>query len=233
VVALPSSMVSRIDSHLTPELVSKSREYDRIAAIYATIRERDIPTAEHSRRVAIYAHRLARALGFSREAARPYDRLGRIHDVGKAWITETILNKRGPLTPEEIAVVRAHASNGARIVAGYDLPDFYVQGVHSHHEAYNGSGYPDQISGDDIPLAARVIAIADAFDVITSDRPYKTAATLDVAMAELKSGAGKQFDPVFVQVFAEVALHYPQFIVPARLCVLPTNTARHKIASGF
>jgi putative nucleotidyltransferase with HDIG domain len=232
VVAFPFQP-ARIDSHLTPELVSDTSMRDRIFSIVTSIRERDVVTSEHSRRVAIYLQRMARALGFSRELAQQYALLGLLHDAGKAWISDDILNKTGSLTPEELNIIRAHATNGAMIVAGYDVPDFFIEGVYHHHEAYNGSGYPDHLIGDAIPLSSRMVAIADTFDVITSDRPYRVAASLDAALAEIESKINIQFDGQLAHVFIALARKFPHFLVPARLCVIPQNSVRVQVTTGF
>lgn len=232
-VIFPLSSTNAIASHLIPSAVSDSTPRDRIFELYTTIRERDVLTSEHSRRVAIYAQRLARWLGYSRAEAQQYALLGRIHDIGKVWITDAILNKQTPLTPGEYSMIRNHAANGAGIVHGYDLSDFFVTGVQSHHEEYDGTGYPDRLVGTDIPEPARLIAIVDAFDVITSDRPYKQAASVNDAITEITAQSGIHFDPEFVSAFVTMLRHYPHFLVEARICVVPHHAAWHEIATNF
>jgi HD-GYP domain-containing protein (c-di-GMP phosphodiesterase class II) len=224
----------RLDSHLLPESVSGFSARERLFNVVQVVRERDILTFEHSRRVAIYARRLARALGHTGDDAQQYALLGLVHDAGKIMIGEAILNKCGALTPAEIDEIRQHATIGALLIAGYDLPEFFTPAVRHHHEAYNGSGYPKHLCGDAIPEAARLIAIVDAFDVITSARPYKVAETsLTVALDTIAADAGRQFDPEMARVFVDVARQRPHFIVPARLCAVKTGTARDQIATDF
>ncbi len=229
----------RIDSHLTPAEVSATSERDRLFALVNVIRERDVLTAEHSRRVATYAQRLARALGHDRAQAHDFGLLGLIHDVGKVWITDGILKKTGPLTQDEYRAIQQHAPSGGSIVSGYDLPAWLAQGVRHHHEAHDGSGYPDGLAGDAIPYAARIIAVVDAFDVITSDRPYKQAVAFDIALDAIARDAGTKLDPLIARSFVEMAAHWPQphFVVPPRLCIVASRTnadaAWVQIATGF
>jgi HD-GYP domain-containing protein (c-di-GMP phosphodiesterase class II) len=227
----------RPDNHILPAQVSELDDRQRIFAIVETVRQRDILTYEHSRRVAIYAQRLARRLGASRAEAERFALAGQIHDAGKSWIADTILNKTGALTDEEFDTIRAHTLIGERIADAYDLPEFFTQAARHHHENYDGSGYPDGLSGIAIPFVARVLAVADAFDVITSERPYKPAATLDDALAEIARMAGRQFDPALAAVFADLARAHEPFIVPARICAVPWYPqhagAWYRIATEF
>jgi len=229
----PDPGMQRIDRHVSPEDVSKLDDRARLFRLVQVIQARDLLTFEHSRRVAHYARSLSRALGHNRDVAQQYWQLGMIHDVGKMWIGEAILNKAGSLTATEFEKVREHAQAGARLITGFDLPEFYAPAVHHHHEMFDGSGYPAGLAGTTIPEAARLLAIVDAFDVITSERPYKLAATLDVAMNEIMRGAGTQFDPDMVQIFVCLTANNSHFIIPARLCAVKTNTARYQIVTGF
>ncbi len=229
----PPAAVKRIDSHLKISHVSETTEIERLCALIDIVRLRDLRTYEHSWRVAIYARRLALALGCDRQLALDYARIGLLHDAGKIWISESLLNKRGQLTPAEHLKIRDHAVFGAHMISGYDLPTSFMPGVRHHHEAYDGSGYPDGLAGEAIPDAARLIAIVDAYDVITSGRPYKAAASPDIAVSEITMGAGKQFDPQMVNAFMRISPARADFVLPITLDVPATGTARDIIAAGY
>jgi len=159
-------------------------------------------------------YRLWRNIGFAAE----------LHDIGKIGISERLLHKRGPLTDYEYDEVMRHTMIGEQIIAplmGVDLTVKEV--VRWHHERMNGTGTPDGLSGDDIPLAARVVAVADAFDAMTSARPYRTSLSLDAARRELLENAGTQFDPECVEALVRLLdLHSP----------LPTPPGERGVGSG-
>lgn len=218
----------------TPEKLDETAN-ERISLLIRAIRERDILTFEHSRRVAIYARRLARALGYTHAEARRFALLGLIHDVGKMWMGD-ILKKTTALTPEEYNRIKDHAFIGYKLALGYDLPHFYADAIHHHHEMYDGNGYPERLSGEEIPSASRLIAVVDAFDVITSARPYKMAESLEEALVEIEDDAGKHFDPLLAATFITVAKRHPSFLVPPRICVVPwgeKSNAWYQIVTGF
>jgi HD-GYP domain-containing protein (c-di-GMP phosphodiesterase class II) len=127
-----------------------------------------------------------------------------LHDVGKLAIPDAILNKPGELEEGEWELMREHPEHGARILAEVPFLDRALEVVRHHHERWDGNGYPDGLAGDEIPLWARIFAIVDTVDAITSDRPYRPARSLDCAYDELLAGAGRQFDPVCVQAFAHL-----------------------------
>jgi putative two-component system response regulator len=210
----------RPDLHITPAEVSDLDERRRVLALLEAVRERDIVTFEHSRRVAIYAQRLARALGKTRSEATQYAMAGQIHDAGKSWINNDILKKTGELTEAEYHTIRAHVLIGERMAVAYDLPELLRQAARSHHEAFDGSGYPDGLSGTAIPEVARVVAVVDAFDVITTDRPYKEASDMAAALAEIERQMGYQFDPTIASTFITLARKAETFLVEPRLCVV-------------
>jgi putative two-component system response regulator len=135
-------------------------------------------------------------LGQLREAAA-------LHDIGKLAIPSGTLEKPGPLTEQERALMQTHTDAGARILAGNEEPMLRMAAdvALAHHEHWDGSGYPQGLAGDQIPLAARIVAVADVFDALTHDRPYKVAWSLDDARAEIAAGAGTQFDPRVVSAF--------------------------------
>ncbi len=208
--------------------IEKERETRKVLLSFAkSIQERDIITYEHSRRVATYAHRLARQLGWSRREARDLALAALVHDLGKTWIANDILNKSAALSDEERRKMERHPIIGARILIGCDVHPFYVETVLYHHETWNGRGYPAGLRGDDIPMSARILAVADVYDVLTSERPYKAPLSKDAARERLLLGAGISFDPLIVQVFIHLLDTTPGFTLPQRLYVIPP-VAPHK-----
>jgi HD-GYP domain-containing protein (c-di-GMP phosphodiesterase class II) len=224
----PVPQDQRPDRDILPADVSGQSDRERILAIYETVRQRDILTAEHSRRVGIYAQRLARHLGLSRTEIAAYGLAGRIHDAGKSWMPNDILRKTGELSSEETDFIRGHTIIGERFAIAYDLPEFYLQAIRSHHEWFDGSGYPDHKSGPEIPFVARLLAVVDAFDVITSDRPYREAAECAHAIAEIDRERERQFDPEIAAAFITMVTRHDveEFRVTARICAVPWAPAR-------
>ncbi len=180
-------------------------------------------TYEHSRRVATYAQRLARYLGWSRRNARDLALAALVHDLGKTWIANDILNKSEALSDDERRAIERHPLIGARILIGCDIHAFFVDTVLYHHEAWNGRGYPTGLRGEEIPLSARILTIADVYDVLTSQRPYKVPLSIDMARERLLLGSGTSFDPTLVRAFLHLLDTNPNFTLPQRLCPLPTR----------
>lgn len=198
--------------------INNERENRRVLLSFArSIQERDIVTYDHSRRVATYAQRLARYLGWSRRDARDLALAGLVHDLGKTWIGNDILLKSDKLSDDERREMERHPIIGARILIGCDVHPFFVETVLYHHEAWDGRGYPTGLKGEEIPLSARILTIADVFDVLTSHRPYKAALSLDVARERLLQGASASFDPVIVRAFLNLLDTGNQFLIPQRV----------------
>ena len=191
-----------------------------------SIQERDIVTYEHSRRVATYAQRLARYLGWSRSEARDLALAALVHDLGKTWIANDILMKSAGLSDEERRTMERHPIIGARILIGCDVHPFYVETVLYHHEAWDGRGYPTGLKGEEIPLSARILTVADVYDVLTSQRPYKVALSEEAARERLMLGAGRSFDPMVVRAFVYLLDTHPNFRLSERLCAIPEATKR-------
>lgn len=191
-----------------------------------SIQERDIVTYEHSRRVATYAQRLARYLGWSRGEARDLALAALVHDLGKTWIANDILLKSAALSDEERRTMERHPIIGARILIGCDVHPFYVETVLYHHEAWDGRGYPTGLKGEEIPLSARILTVADVYDVLTSQRPYKAALSEEAARERLLLGSGRSFDPMVVRAFLYLLDITPNFTLPQRICALPEATIR-------
>jgi hypothetical protein len=164
---------------------------------------RDDNSPEHMQRVASHAARIARQLGQDDRTVTLIRQAAPLHDLGKIAIPDTILLKPGRLEPEEFEVVKTHAVLGARVLAdsGSEVLAVAEQIARSHHERWDGDGYPDGLAGGAIPLVARVVFVADVFDVLVHERPYKEAWTVEDAAREIRSGAGTQFDPDVVEAF--------------------------------
>jgi putative nucleotidyltransferase with HDIG domain len=174
-----------------------------LAALSAAIEARDPYARGHSSRVTVFAQAMARRMDLDAERISIL-RLGALlHDVGKLAVPSSVLLKRGPLDQEELDQVRRHPEAGARMLRTLGAPDTILPLVLHHHERWDGSGYPMGRKGEEIPLEARVLCIADSFDAMTSTRPYRAPKTPDEALSELERCAGTQFDPELVDAFAD------------------------------
>ena len=171
---------------------------------------KDNYTGEHSKTVARLAEGVALRCGLSEEDA-VYVKLGALlHDVGKIGVPEEVLRKPGELTEEETYVMRRHVHHGEQALVGVPNMDGVRQMVMHHHEWWNGGGYPAGLCGEEIPLGARIIAVVDAYDAMTSDRPYRQRLPQSVAIERLRAGAGTQFDPIIVgKLFDYLNMHEP------------------------
>lgn len=172
-----------------------------LAALGSAVAKRDRGTNAHNYRVTIYAIRLAEAVGLSRERIRGLIKGAFLHDVGKIAIADAILQKPGRLTEEEIAVMKAHVSHGVEIVGKFRWLTDALDVVQHHHEKVDGSGYPAGLKGDEIPISARIFAIVDVFDALTTRRPYKEPAPLHESVFTLLAGKGTAFDPALLDEF--------------------------------
>ncbi len=165
------------------------------------LEESDKYTRGHSERVATYARLIAEGLGLDEHQVELAYQAGLMHDIGKIGIAYEKLNKPGKLTPDEVAMFRRHPTIGTRILEGIPFMRELISGIQYHHEHFDGTGYPEGLKGKEIPLLGRIIAVADTYDAMTSDRPYRKALPHEVAKAELIRCSGTQFDPDIVQVF--------------------------------
>lgn len=170
-------------------------------SLSAALDAKDKFTGGHSERVTSYAVKIGEALGAEDDIIAGLKVAGQLHDIGKMGIPESILNKTGSLTNEEREAIQSHPTVAENILRRAPQLDLIVPAVLFHHERWDGAGYPDGLSGETIPLMARILAIADAFDAMTSDRPYRKALSIQHALLELKANAGKQFDPNLVESF--------------------------------
>ncbi len=170
-------------------------------AMSSAIDARDPYTQGHSERVAKLAYELATILGVSETACQEIYLAGLLHDLGKIGVPDDILHKAGSLSDDEFAVIRQHPEIGARIIERLGKLHFVLPGVLHHHERWDGKGYPHELRQESIPLMARILAVADSFDAMTSSRPYRGAMPIDKAAAVIRSGAGKQWDVAVVDCF--------------------------------
>jgi hypothetical protein len=174
---------------------------DTIESLAEAIDKRDAYTRQHSDRVASYAASLAKAVGLREDHVFNIVTAARVHDIGKIGVDDATLFNRNELGPDEIKKIQEHPSLGREIVSNLHVYRKELDMIAHHHERYDGRGYPDGLKGEAIPLGARILAIADAYDAMLSDRPYRRALSKSQAIGQLKEGAGSQFDPYLVWSF--------------------------------
>ncbi|MEN3335063.1 MAG: cyclic di-GMP phosphodiesterase [Blastocatellia bacterium] len=179
-----------------------------LRALATALEARDVETKGHSDRVVTFSLELGSKLGLSQTELIALEQGALLHDIGKIGVRDSILLKRGPLTAEEWVEMREHINHGLRIIGGIDFLKGAVPVVGQHHEKYNGSGYPHGLRGKQIHINARIFAVADAVDAITSDRPYHKARSFEDAVEELLRCAGTHFDPEIVKLFMAVPLTF-------------------------
>lgn len=202
---LVTAVRARIDRRRAAELFdSREAHLQTITLLANVIEARDVYTRGHVERVQQLAVELGKALGW------PWDRLAvleygaLLHDVGKITVPEAVLNKPTNLTPEELDVMRKHTTSGAHIVGGITHLESARPYILSHHEKWDGTGYPQGLKGENIPPEGRLLAIVDVFDALTSDRPYHKGVPPQEAITFLRKGSGIHFDPYMVEVFCKV-----------------------------
>jgi len=196
------SEATRVESGLNPQ--SSKSILSTIYALAATVDAKDHHTYGHSKKVSKYATDIAEALGYSQEGTERIRAAALLHDIGKIGVSDHLLTKSGALTPAEWEQIQAHPYLGVAIIRHIDSLRGCLAAVQYHHEHYDGTGYPTGLKGDNIPLDARIMAVADAFDAMTSERPYRHQKTREQALAELQHEAGTQFDPAIVKVFVSL-----------------------------
>jgi putative nucleotidyltransferase with HDIG domain len=192
-------------------------EAPTLKSLLSALRAHDPYTFRHSLRTVRLSLLLAHACGVSRPELRALSLGALVHDLGKIFIPGEVLHKEGTLNEEEWEAVRRHPSDGARLLLGVSPPQGVRRVVAEHHERWDGRGYPAGLSGDDIDFNARVVAVADAFDAMTSERPYRPAAGFDEAAAELERCAGTQFDPDVVLSFLRAPRAEVEVIIGLRV----------------
>ena len=195
------SMAQEIEARTAAfEVLSKQIVQTLAAAIDA----KDTYTNGHSDRVASYSREIAKRYGYDEKAQEDIYMMGLLHDVGKIGVPDEIINKPGKLTDEEFASIKEHPIIGDRILKKVSRMPKLAIGARWHHERYDGRGYPDGLKGDDILEEARIIAVADAYDAMTSHRSYRDVLPQEVVRAEIEKGKGTQFDPVFADIMLQM-----------------------------
>ena len=176
---------------------------DRLAA---AVEFRDYDTGDHTKRVGLVSARLAETIGLGAAASELIKRAAPLHDIGKVGIPDGILLKPGPLTPEERAIMQTHTTIGSKMLSKgrSELVRLCERIARSHHERWDGAGYPDGLTGQVIPLEARIVAVADVFDALTHARPYRGARTIKETLDTILVGAGSHFDPVVVKALTRI-----------------------------
>lgn len=196
-------MVAERTQQLQVALKDTERGYeDTLAALGAAIDLRDSPTAGHSRRVFLYSMELAKIIGGMESRLRDIGMGAWLHDIGKLAIPDRVLLKPGPLTPAEWEVMRTHARIGHDVVKNIAFLAHAAEIVLTHHERYDGSGYPQGLKAEQIPIGSRIFAVADTIDAITSERPYQAALSFQAAREVIERGSGSCYDPLVAKAFS-------------------------------
>ncbi|ABF41499.1 response regulator receiver modulated metal dependent phosphohydrolase [Candidatus Koribacter versatilis Ellin345] len=199
------SLVSARTEQLRQAMADLERSYDiTLEALGDALDLKDAETEGHSKRVTAFTIAIARAMGLETEKIRVIARGAFLHDIGKMAIPDAILRKPGPLTPEEVAIMREHCYRGYHMLR--KIPFLYeaAEIVYAHQEFYDGTGYPRGLKGEQIPLGSRIFAVADTLDAITSDRPYRAAQSIQAAREEIAQWSARQFDPKVVDTFLQM-----------------------------
>jgi len=197
------SLVQARTEQLRQTMADLERSYDiTLEALGDALDLKDAETEGHSKRVTAFTIAMARAMGMSGDKIRIIARGAFLHDIGKMAIPDAILRKPGALTKDEIMIMREHCARGYHMLKKIPFLADAAEIVYSHQEKYDGTGYPRGLVGDEIPIGARLFAVADTLDAITSDRPYRAAQTVQAAGEEIKRFSGTQFDPKVVEIFA-------------------------------
>jgi putative nucleotidyltransferase with HDIG domain len=190
------------------ELLEKTH-FETIMAFSEALEARDQYTAGHSRRVMEYSKGIGQRMKLDKQDIEDLKRSALLHDIGKIGIPDTVLRKQTKLTDEEYAIIKSHPETGAAILKYIKSFKHLVPAVYHHHERFDGEGYPDGIKGKAIPLHARIIAIADTFDAMTSSRSYRSALSFRTALSELERSKGTQFDSDIADTFIEILQESP------------------------
>jgi putative nucleotidyltransferase with HDIG domain len=189
--------------------------YDQtLASLTSALDARDRETEGHSIRVTQLAVKLGEALGYSPDQLKILERGSILHDIGKIGISDTILHKPGPLTEDEWKIMRLHPDIGARIVEGIPFLEETIQLIRHHQERWDGTGYPGNLKGTDIPEMARLFSVIDAFDALTSNRPYRQKISKEEALEYLREMSGIHFDPAMVASLETMLKEAPELMLP-------------------
>lgn len=210
--------LSHLQQDLSREVEKKTQENGNmlihiVEALADAIDAKDAYTNGHSGRVALYSREIAHRIGYSNQRERQIYMMGLLHDIGKIGIPDAIINKPARLTDEEYDVIKTHTVKGAKILKNIEEMPSLVTGAHWHHERFYGGGYPDAISGYDIPEEARIIAVADAYDAMSSRRSYRGILPQQVVRQEILKGKGSQFDPAIADVMISMIDEDPDYLL--------------------
>jgi putative nucleotidyltransferase with HDIG domain len=191
-------------NEMTASLEEKTKalettSFASVEALARAIDARDPYTYGHSARVARLSFEIAEEMGLPSDQVIALSRAALLHDIGKIGVEDRVLRKPGPLDKRETAAMREHPVIGYEMLKGLHFLESSLDGVRHHHEHWDGSGYPDGVKGDDIPLPVRILTVADALDALTSDRPYRVAMSFSAAVRTIEAGAGNQFDPTVIR----------------------------------
>ena len=197
--------LNHLQQDLSREVDKKTQENEAlflhvVEALASAIDAKDTYTNGHSGRVAAYSREIARRFGYSAEREKRIYMMGLLHDVGKIGIPDAIINKPARLTDQEYDVIKTHTVMGAKILNNIKEMPALVTGARWHHERYDGQGYPDRLHGEDIPQEAHIIAVADAYDAMSSRRSYRGILPQATVREEIENGRGTQFDPAFAEI---------------------------------
>ncbi len=203
VVRFDAEVVEALDAEERIRRVEERSHVATVRALAAAVDARDPLTRGHSRNVARLAVSFATALALDAEKVKLLEVAAILHDIGKIGISDHVLKKKGPLTDDERAHIEEHPRLGQRILSSTNIPEILPWAL-SHHERWDGTGYPQGLAGEDIPFEARILALCDAFDSMTSERPYHHAMTATEALQEIYFCAGTQFDPSLADRFIAV-----------------------------
>jgi HD-GYP domain-containing protein (c-di-GMP phosphodiesterase class II) len=198
---------------------------DTIAALSRSMEAKDLYTGGHTERVASVSEGLARRLGYRDDELEAIEIGALLHDIGKIGVPGHVLRKDGPLTDDEWALVKMHPLTSDYILSELDLHPFVRQCARSSHERIDGTGYPDGLAGDEIPMPARIVFVADALDALTSTRPYRPARSMLAALTEIRAHAGTQFCPRVVAALDELWRKEPGLFTPAQSPDAATDAA--------
>jgi HD-GYP domain-containing protein (c-di-GMP phosphodiesterase class II) len=169
-----------------------------------TLEEKDPYTSGHSERVCYYADFIGKRLFFEPKDQTELQIASYLHDIGKIGISNRFINKKGTLSSTDWAIIKQHSNKSIELLAPLRLSSNIISSIRHHHEHYDGTGYPDGLAGEQIPLGARILAISDAYDSMTSNRPYRKPLSPEEAKSELTKYSGKQFDPKLITIFLDV-----------------------------
>src|SRR2546428_5086898 len=223
------SLVAARTEQLRQAMTDLERSYDiTLEALGDALDLKDAETEGHSKRVTAFTIAIAKTMGLNADQIRVIARGAFLHDIGKMAIPDAILNKPGALTPDEVGIMREHSYHGYQIVKKIPFLQEAAEIVYAHQERFDGTGYPRGLKGEQIPPGARMFAVADTLDAITSDRPYRPAQTLTAAREEIQRWAVRQFDPEVVQKFLSMPENIWEDLrkeIDSRIYRFPLSTA--------